>query len=330
VTGGAGGGGGVGGAPPSPCAVPPRSLQRLPPEILIVLDASRSMNDDLANMSCGADGCGATSKWAQLTPAVSQLGGEAPFRAQWGLVLFSSDETCSVGTVPDVGTDAGHAQRISTALARRTSASGGVANAGYTPTRAALDLANASLSGRQTGNHKYIALVTDGAPTCPVGGAATEDDTQGALAAARRAHGIGLPVFVIGVAIDGAVTNGVDVRDALGQLAMAGGRPRAGELPYYPVANASQLWSALRAVEEAAQTCTFEIGPPPGNDGTASNAYIDVFVDGRKVPRDTTRSNGWDYDDATLNVITVYGDACRPSLGAGGETVSVTFRCILI
>src|SRR5262245_13097471 len=51
------------------CAAVQQPVAKLPPDILIVLDASGSMNNDIADMSCN-NGCGATSKWAQMTPAI--------------------------------------------------------------------------------------------------------------------------------------------------------------------------------------------------------------------------------------------------------------------
>ena len=55
------------------CATFPKSSSKLPPDILIVLDASGSMNEDQTNTSCGNQGCGATSKWALMVPAINQV-----------------------------------------------------------------------------------------------------------------------------------------------------------------------------------------------------------------------------------------------------------------
>ena len=43
---------------------------KLPPDILIVLDASGSMDEDATNTLLHR-GCGATSKWALMTPAIN-------------------------------------------------------------------------------------------------------------------------------------------------------------------------------------------------------------------------------------------------------------------
>src|SRR5262245_33407063 len=48
-------------------------LNKLPPDILLVQDASGSMNEDATNTSCGNNGCGATSKWALMIPAINMV-----------------------------------------------------------------------------------------------------------------------------------------------------------------------------------------------------------------------------------------------------------------
>src|SRR5262245_24148749 len=61
-----GGGGltGVGGG--MQCGAVPYPIQAIAPDILILLDASGSMNNDTADNACSA-GCGATSRWALTT-----------------------------------------------------------------------------------------------------------------------------------------------------------------------------------------------------------------------------------------------------------------------
>jgi len=78
------------------CAAVDQPLNKLPPDILIVLDASGSMNEDSNNMSCSG-GCGANSKWALLTPALNMVVMETQAEVNWGLKLFAdTDSTCGV------------------------------------------------------------------------------------------------------------------------------------------------------------------------------------------------------------------------------------------
>jgi len=55
-------------------------------DILILLDASTSMNDDTTDTPCDG-GCGVNSKWAQVTAAIDQVVGDTDDRVkhgQWG------------------------------------------------------------------------------------------------------------------------------------------------------------------------------------------------------------------------------------------------------
>ena len=82
-----------------PCATfEARSVNTLPPDVLILLDASGSMNNTTDDLSCGG-GCGAASKWAQLTPALDALVAENESTVNWGLKMFAdSDAACGVSS----------------------------------------------------------------------------------------------------------------------------------------------------------------------------------------------------------------------------------------
>src|SRR5205823_11357345 len=80
--------------------VPTRMVEA---DILILLDASASMNDDTTNTPCDG-GCGANSKWAQVTTAINQTVGDTEDRVSWGLKWFpDSDNACGVVSSPVVG-----------------------------------------------------------------------------------------------------------------------------------------------------------------------------------------------------------------------------------
>ena len=78
------------------CATFPKSSSKLPPDILIVLDASGSMNEDQTNTSCGNQGCGATSKWALMVPAINQVVTDTQTEVNWGLKFFADSGSCGV------------------------------------------------------------------------------------------------------------------------------------------------------------------------------------------------------------------------------------------
>jgi hypothetical protein len=203
----------------------------LPPDILIVQDASGSMNDDAANQSCNG-GCGASSKWAQMTPAINEVVAQTETEVNWGLKLFADlGNACGVSNNVAVAIAPNNAGAIATALAGRTDASGNVTNGSSTPTRAAENAAVAYLGGLADPNPKFILLATDGQPNCPATGVMAADDTQGAVAAVTAANTSGIPTFVIGISPPGGTAEA-----ALNAMATEGGYAQVGQpTQYYPV-----------------------------------------------------------------------------------------------
>ena len=166
AVGGAGGGGG--GGPPividvdggrsdgpgssnrdANCGARSKIATKLSPDVLIVLDRSGSMNDDINNRPCpGGAGCGLTSKWALMVPAITNVIGETQAEVNWGLTMFPEDITpvCTVSTTPAVEIRRNNAAAIATAIAGATSTTGGVVSYGNAPTRNAENAATAYLS----------------------------------------------------------------------------------------------------------------------------------------------------------------------------------------
>ena len=196
----AGGGGAAGAGGGASCASFSHPASRLPPDILVVLDASGSMNDDPDNATCSG-GCGAASKWSLMTAALTQVVSQTEANVNWGLKLFAdASSTCGVNNVAAVPIGAGNAALIANAIAGRTDASGNVANGSSTPTRRAEEAAVTYLNTLTDLNPKYILLATDGLPNCtPGSSSATVDDTAGAVAAVTGARTAGYPTFVVGI-----------------------------------------------------------------------------------------------------------------------------------
>ena len=101
-TAGTSGRGGVAGQGGSfECGSADRPSSLLPADILIVQDASGSMNQDTNNQTCANAGCGATSKWALMTPAINEVVFQTQTTVNWGLKLFA-DTDAMCGVAPNV------------------------------------------------------------------------------------------------------------------------------------------------------------------------------------------------------------------------------------
>jgi len=304
------------------CATFPKSSSKLPPDILIVLDASGSMNEDSTNTSCGNQGCGATSKWALMTPAINQVVADTQGEVNWGLKFFADSGACGVNNNAAVPVAAMNATAVATAITGRTSTNGGVANGSSTPTRSAENAAVNYLTqlSMTDMNPKFIVLATDGQPNCPMSGSQQTDDTPGAVAAVTAAKTAGFPTFVVGISAGGAPEM------ALNMMAVEGGYPQTGAATqYYAVSDTAGFANVLRTLVGKATTCQYAIPTPPTNDGTTSREDIQVTGDTGTIPQDA--NNGWTYTDNTHTSITLHGSSCDAVTAGTITTVTIVFNC---
>ena len=253
-----------------------QAVNKLPPDVLILLDASGSMNNTTDDTACSG-GCGAASKWAQLTPALDALVAENESIANWGLKMFAdSDATCGVSTGIAAPVAQMNASPIATAIAGRTSANGDLVNGSRTPTRAAVTAGATYLANLDDGNPKLILLLTDGAPNCPAAGDSATDDSTAAVQAVADARARGVPTLVVGIA-----TAGGSAERALNDMAVAGGRARTGATPaYYPVSNIPDLKNTLTPL--IAHARRLRARAPAGADRIRSRPPIGLRANGAR------------------------------------------------
>jgi hypothetical protein len=313
------------------CGAFDKPSSKLPPDILIVQDASGSMNQDSANMMCANPGCGATSKWALMIPAINQVVADTQAEVNWGLKLFG-DMGSSCGVAPNtvaVNIATNNATPIQAALAARTDAMGNATMTSSTPTRAGMNAATNYLMARAADpmypNPKFIVLATDGQPNCPASGQMNNDDGPGAIAAVTAAKTAGFSTFVVGIATGGSTAD-----MTLNAMADAGGYPQTGAATkYYGVSDTAGFAAVLRTLVTMAGTCTFSVPAPPTTDGTTSRGDIKVqgTIGGVKmdIPMDAT--NGWTFTDANMTSINLHGSACDSVTVGTTTSVTIVFNC---
>jgi hypothetical protein len=307
------------------CAAIEMPSTKLPPDILILFDASGSMNQDAMNVSCGNQGCGATSKWALMVPALNTVVSQTETEVNWGLKFFADSGSCGVNNNAAVGIATMNAGAIATAIMGRTSANGGVSNGSSTPTRAGMNGATTYLMGQSSRpNPKFIVLATDGQPNCPASGNSNDDDTPGAVAAVTAARMAGFSTFVVGISAGGAPEM------ALNMMAVEGGYPRMATPQYYPVTSTDEFATTLRTLVGMATTCTFSVPNPPNDMTSRGNIKVrgrDASGNVVEIPMDAT--NGWTYANAAMTSIILNGTACD-NVTAGTYTgVTIVFNCVV-
>ena len=287
-----------------PCATfEARSGNKLPPDVLILLDASGSMNNTTDDLVCSG-GCGAASKWAQLTPALDALVAANESTANWGLKMFAdSDAACGVSNAIAVPVAKMNASPIAAAIGARTSANGDLLNGSRTPTRAAVTAAARYLADLDDGNPKLILLLTDGAPNCPAAGDSATDDSAATVQAVADARARGVSTLVVGIA-----TAGGSAERALNDMAVAGGRARTGATPaYYPVSNIADLKNTLTPLIATPADCVLALPPAPTDTDWPP---IGLRANGAEIPFDAGHRDGWDWTDTSQTSVRLYGAVC--------------------
>jgi hypothetical protein len=303
----------------SNCGIKTQSAKMIPPDIMLVMDRSLSMTNDVNDRPCagamGTNGnCGANSKWELVVPVLDQVITNTDAMVNWGMFYLGDEPAqCGVATAPVVPVAAKNAAAITTSL------TGNQFNGQTgTPTRRAIQGAVSYLTGLADQNPKFILLATDGQPNCATATTLNTDDSAGTQQAVADALTMGIPTFVVGIGNTNAAST-------LNQVAIAGGRPQTGgTTSYYQVNDATALGSALGAIVGQAASCTFNVGPAP--DGTTANG-LGVFGDGAPIPMDP--SNGWSFKDPAMTTIVITGPICDQVLSGTIHDVTVAFVCMV-
>jgi hypothetical protein len=290
------------------CGIQTRNPTSLPVDLLLVLDRSGSMNDDIAsNATCGNRGApaGCAARWPTMTGALAQVLAASPAGVQWGLKLFTSPggQVCTVNPGADVAVGPDTAAQIEAAIA-------GTTPQGETPTSAAMNAAISYFNTVNDGLAHYMLLATDGQPNCDPGtsGNVTTKSVGDTVAAITTAAAPGSDIETYVIGIGPSIGN-------LDNFATAGGTGT-----YFPATSPGDLTSALSAIAGAVASCVFTMDaapPDPSNLGV----YLDK---GTKVPPDTLNGYSLGADGVT---VTFSGTFCDGIKNGTYHVMQVFFGC---
>jgi hypothetical protein len=289
------------------CGLENFKLEKTPPDLMLVLDRSSSMNQMVPGAQMAA------TLWTETLAAVDAVVMGTQAGVNWGLKLFPLPTGCMVSAGAEVPVaTSNYTAVLDRARMEGTNMIGGGLSGG-TPTDTAVIGATSYLTGlvATRKNPKYILLATDGEPTCTNG--VNQGGTTAAIAAITAAVNAGFKVYVIGLAIGG---EGITT---LNDMAVAGGVPRNDPMTrYYPVANRADLVQTLTTITGQVTNCVFPLSRPPP---VPSN--VKVTVDGVKV--EENMMNGWSYTGNNM-AIQFNGAICE-QIKMGTAQVNIVFGC---
>jgi hypothetical protein len=300
----------TGGTGTKDCGHQDFTLAQKPADVLVVLDRSKSMVQDMT-----------PTKWSMIVPTLQAVIDRTRTTIAWGLKLYpeGDDPVCTPATYPDdiaVPIGPGYADAVIYGIASA------VAGGNGTPTGAAIDEAVKYLNTVATPNPKYILLATDGEPSC----AGTTEDTglarPLAISAVTAAAAAGFHTFVVGIA-----TTKESATLVLNELAEAGKQPRpvlnSLETKYYLANTANELLGAFNTITSVVATCSFDLAKDPP-DRNLVNVYLGAD---EPIRRDVNDADGWNYASDGSLTFQLYGSACDRVKSRGAQSVNVVYVC---
>jgi Mg-chelatase subunit ChlD len=292
---------------------------RVAPEILIVLDRSLSMGQEM--------------RWAPSVAGIQQITMDLQSRVSFGLMTFPGTSgggggggrggggnlSCGAGTV-NVQIGNNNAAAIASAL-------NGMQPGGATPTAVTLAAARDFFAQRTVDPDsvpapQYVLLVTDGAPNCtngqpPSGGMSTATGSQEPAQVDASVDEIaemtkaGVKTFVLGY----DTQNDATLKGALDRMAKAGG---TGDQAHRAVESQQTLVDQFRKITDVVIGCDFAL-----DGAVADKRYVLVKLDGKQINVDD--ENGWKLSK-DRRTVTVVGNACE-TLKKEGHRLTVSVEC---
>ncbi|EDM77460.1 hypothetical protein PPSIR1_24789 [Plesiocystis pacifica SIR-1] len=311
------------------CETTTATVNNIPPNVVLVLDKSRSMvvnawDDD------GNPDTEDVTRWHSLHDTVDTVGHQYQDGMSLGLTLFPSvdaessfDGACPVNEVPEVGVGLGNAEALLAAIP----AADDTDLHGATPAAAGIATALAHLEALEDGRPAAMILVTDGAANCSAGAnditKFSQYDEDLPLVVADAWDRAGIPTYVVGIDIQESSEHPfTNPREKLHEVAEAGGVARSdGEVGFYDAGDAQALTAALDEIA-ASVSCGIELGKAP-----VSEDELYIAIDGEYLPRldSCDEGDGWIYTSEDLTQIELCNASCDLLLAEG--EVTAEFAC---
>lgn len=282
----------------SDCGGDSFELTKLPPNMMIVLDRSGSMDGDVMNSN--------KSRWEVAKDAIFAVTTQFNNDIRFGLVTYSACELlnkCTAGKIVVPILDKA-AKIISDFLGPKGLEY--LCNSGMSETSTGNTLqalvGNPTLQDPMRGN--AVLLITDGNENDDCKG-----NTDGAKAAGAL-FGQPIPVKTYAVGFSDGIIG------SLADIAMNGGTNQP-----YNATDPTSLQEALNSIAANAASCDFVLNTIPDDP-----SKIHVFFNDNPAEIPNDPNNGWTYDPNT-NTIHFHGDACKALQDGAVLDIDVVFGC---
>jgi hypothetical protein len=296
-------------------------IERVIPDIIIVLDRSNSMSETPPSPPL----------WETIRTAINNVTTPPRDTSIWfGLMSFPG-ASCSGLTDQCIHPDwsevlvpvaAENHLPIGNALA-------GLTTCGGTPIAMSLQSAWTYLTTLDNGHPKYVLLATDGAPNC-------NDALNGATCTCTSALGCtnnenclddertysvldtmcdaGVSTYVLGMG------GAAEWASVMNEMASHGCTDH-----YYAADDPASIAAALEEIAGAVATCQFEMNCADIPDPNKVNFFYEP--DHTPIPRDTSRASGWDWVDPCEPGDETGLVECDNILSGSFESISAEFGC---
>ena len=313
--------------------------QAVPPNVVIVLDKSRSMISNSWDHD-GDSGTPELTRWNSLHNVVEFIVGNFEDQVNFGANLFPAanasdgynEGACRIASAPEVPVAAQNGAAILAGIPPAES----TALAGATPATAGIEVAREHLTALDPNVERFMILVTDGAANCRAD--ATQDselfewyDDHLPVAVADALENDGISTFVVGIDISDQLTSSavdgtpdsINPAEKLNEVAAAGGMPRAGAEQFYNANDETELQAALEEIAGAVLSCTIPLNPAPES---YQQMFVNIHVNGGELARveDCASEDGWMWSNLpSLDQIELCGTACSDFKDNGGRLDAV-------
>lgn len=314
------------------------TLEQRTPEILFVVDQSRSMENNLLGEPAEP---GETRRWDILGDALVAALRDREDDLGFGVLMFpdapdpisSIEQACRVNNALELPLGPADLAGLDRLFDNETPIGG-------TPTAAALRTARGFVEGAPEGVQRFVVLATDGAPNCnpeppilppacfctsddidtcldpEVGPFQCLDDTAAVDAVTALSTEDGVPVYVIGI----DDPRRPEFAATLDAMALAGTRPRPeGGRRFYDVQAPADLDDALETITQSIEECVFYL-----TRGVDPLELETLEFEGQVLRRDTSQSEGWDITNEAAGELSLFGSTCAFVAGRAGTLTAFT------